>query len=107
MFYCILFYIIKKTIVNSCILFLEAALQRCSSVFCRGVLKTCSKFTGDDPYQSVISTKLLYNFIKITLRYECSPVNLPYIFRAPFPKDTSGGLLFKKCESCPDFVILS
>ena len=107
MFYCMLFYIIKKTLVNSCILFLQAALQRCSSVFCRGVLKTCSKFTGDHPCQSVISTKLLYNFIEITLRYEWSPVNSRYIFRAPFPKDISGGLLFKKCESCPDFVILS
>ena len=33
------------------------------------------------------------NFIEITLRYGCSPVNLLQIFRTPFPKNTSGGLL--------------
>ena len=32
-------------------------------------------------------------FIEISLRHECSPVNLLYIFRIPFPKDTSEGLL--------------
>ena len=33
------------------------------------------------------------NFIEIKLRYQCSPVNLQHIFRTPFPKNTSGGLL--------------
>ena len=33
------------------------------------------------------------NFIEITLRHGCSAVNLLYIFRAPFRKNTSGGLL--------------
>ena len=33
------------------------------------------------------------NFIKITLRYECSPVNLLHIFKTPFLKSSSGGLL--------------
>ena len=36
------------------------------------------------------------NFIEITLRYGCSPVNLLHIFRTPFPKSTSGWLLLKK-----------
>ena len=33
------------------------------------------------------------NFIEITLRHWCSPVNLLYIFRTPSGKDTSGWLL--------------
>ena len=35
------------------------------------------------------------SFIKITLQHGCSPVNLLHIFRTPFPKDTSGGLLLQ------------
>ena len=33
------------------------------------------------------------NFIEVTLWHGCSPVNLLHIFRKPFPKNTSGGLL--------------
>ena len=33
------------------------------------------------------------NFIEITLRHVCSPVNLLHIFRTFFPKNTSGELL--------------
>ena len=62
----------------------------------RGVLKICSKFTGEHPCRSVISIKLLYNFIEITLRHGCSLVNLLRIFRTPFYKITSGWLLLKK-----------
>ena len=36
---------------------------------------------------------LLCNFVEITLRHGCSPVNLLDIFRTLFPKNTSGGLL--------------
>ena len=57
------------------------------------VLKICSKFTGEHPCWSVIWIKLLCNFIEIALRYGCSHVNLLHIFRTPFPKSTSGGLL--------------
>ena len=32
------------------------------------------------------------NFIEVTLRHECSPVNLLHIFRTPFHKNTYGGL---------------
>ena len=35
------------------------------------------------------------NFIEITLQHRCSPVYLLHIFRTPFPKDTSGGLLLQ------------
>ena len=44
----------------------EAALQRCSDVL-----------------KSVVSIKLLCNFIEITLQHGCSPVNLLHIFRTP------------------------
>ena len=33
------------------------------------------------------------NFIEITLQHGCSAVNLMYIFRTPFAKNTTGGLL--------------
>ena len=39
--------------------------------------------------QSVILIKLQRNFIEITLRHGCSPVNLLHIFRTPFAKKTS------------------
>ena len=58
----------------------------------KGVLKTCSKFR-ENPCRSAISAKLLCNFIEMALRHGCSPVNLLHIFRTPFPKNTSGGLL--------------
>ena len=45
----------------------------------KGILKICSKFTGEHPWRSVISTKLL----EITFRHGSSPVNLLHIFRAP------------------------
>ena len=59
----------------------------------KGILKICSKFTGEYPCQSAISIKLLCNFIEITHRHGCSPINLLHIFRTPFPRDTSDGLL--------------
>ena len=63
-------------------------------VFCwKGVLKICSKFTGEHPCRSAISIKLLCNFIEIILPHGCSPVNLLHIFRTPFPKNTSERLL--------------
>ena len=34
--------------------------------------------------------QLLCNFIEVALRHECSLVNLLYIFKTPFPKNTSG-----------------
>ena len=56
------------------------------------VLKVCSKFTGEHPCQSAISIKLQSNFIEITFRHGCSPVNLLLISRTPFLKNTSGWL---------------
>ena len=55
----------------------------------KGVLKTCSKYAGEHPCQSVISIKLQSDFIEIAPRHRCSPVNLLHIFRTPFLKNTS------------------
>ena len=59
----------------------------------KGVMKICGKFTGEHPCRGTISIKLLSNFTEIALWHGCSPVNLLHIFRTPFPKNTSGGLL--------------
>ena len=50
----------------------------------KGVLKICSKFTGEHLCRSVIS---------ITLRHRCSPVNLLHNFRTTFTKSTSERLI--------------
>ena len=57
------------------------------------VLKICNKFTVQNPCQSVISIKLLCNFIEITFRHWFSPVNSQHIFKTPFTKNTPGRLL--------------
>ena len=62
----------------------------------KGALKICIKFTREHPCRSVISIKLLYNFSKIILWYECSPINLLHIFRTPFPENPTAGLLLKQ-----------
>ena len=68
--------------------------SNCSEVLLgKGVLKICSKFTGEYPCRSVISIKLQSSFIEITPRQRCSPVNLLHIFRTPFLKNTSGRLV--------------
>ena len=59
----------------------------------KAVPKICSKFTEGHPCRNAISIKLQSNFIKITHRHGCSPVNLLYILRTPFLKNTSGRLL--------------
>ena len=64
----------------------------------KGVLKICSKFTGEHPCRKVISIKLQSNFVEITLRHGCCPVNLLHIFRTPFSNEhlwvaTSGKLI--------------
>ena len=58
----------------------------------KDVLKICSKIYRRTR-QSVIFIKLPGNSIEITLRHECSPVNLLHIFRTFFPRNTSGWLL--------------
>ena len=57
----------------------------------KGVLKICSIFTREHPCRSAISIKLQSNFIEITLRHGCSPVNLLRIFRNFFLKTPLDG----------------
>ena len=59
----------------------------------KGVLKIYSRFTGEYLYRKMISIKLLCNFIETTLRHGCSTVNLLYVFRKAFRKNTSRQLL--------------
>ena len=66
----------------------------------KGVLKICNKFTGEHPCQSATSA----------LRHGYSLVNLLHIFRIPFLKNTSGGLLLHRENfgsnenNCSDFL---
>ena len=62
------------------------------------VLKIWSKFTGEHSCRNVISIKLQSNFIEITLRHECSPVNLLHIFRTPFPSNFNEITLRHRCS---------
>ena len=64
----------------------------------KDVVKICIKFTGEHPCRSAISINLQYNFIEITLRHGCFPVNLLHIFRTPFSKNTSGWLLLDQIQ---------
>ena len=58
----------------------------------KGVLKICSKFTGEHTYQGVISIKMLCNFIEITLQHGCSPWTIS-------PDNSHLGLLY-----CPQII---
>ena len=65
---------------------LHAKIRSSPSKFSqKGIMKTSSKFTGEHPCQSVIP--------HFTLRHGGSAANLLHIFRTPFPKNKSGGLL--------------
>ena len=70
----------------------------------RGVLrKRCSQSIQQiyrrAPMLKCNFNKVARNVIEILLRYGCSFVNLLIIFRTPFPKNTSGGLLLKNYKS--------
>ena len=60
--------------------------------------KICNNFTGEHHFQSVISIKLLCNFIEIALWHGWSRENLLHIFTAPFNKNNSGRLLLLSWE---------
>ena len=64
----------------------------------KGILKICSKCTGEHSCRSAISIKLQSSCFEITLWHGCSPVNLLHIFRTPFSKNTSGQLLLELPE---------
>ena len=68
--------------------------QPSRGVLSKSVLKIYSKFIGEHPCRSVISIKLLWNFIEIALWHGCSPVNMLHIFRTHFPKTPLDGYFF-------------
>ena len=57
----------------------------------KGVLKICSKFTGEHLFQCDFN-KVACNFFEIALWHGCSPAKLLDIFRTSFPENTSGWL---------------
>ena len=66
----------------------EAFLGKC-------VLKIYRKCTGEYPWRSAISIKLLCSFIEMTLWHGCSLVNLLHIFRNLFIRTALGGCFCK------------
>ena len=79
--------VIKKSI------FQEINLLKCSNTQkhpFRGVLR---KSFSENMHQMYSGIPMLFNFIEITLRNECSSVNLLHIFRTSFPRNTFRGLL--------------
>ena len=73
----------------------EAAIKSVLRKMCPEI---CRKITSEHPCGSVISIKLLWDFIEITLLHGCSPVNLLHSFRTPFLKNTYGRLLLSCLE---------
>ena len=71
----------------------------------KGVLKICSKFTGEHTCRSVISINLQSDFIEITLHHGWSPVNLLHIFRTPYLKNTSERLLLNGAVYHPRGIV--
>ena len=83
-FFCCIWRIESETVFLACLSFLKFHFQKQPS---RGVLrKRCSE-NMRQIYRRTPMPKC--NFIEITLRYGCSPVNLLLIFRTPFLKHTS------------------
>ena len=58
------------------ILYIEAALQRCS--YEKAPQKICRKSTGEHPCRSVTSAKPPCSFIEVTLQRGPSPTNPPH-----------------------------
>ena len=60
---------------GACIQILQTFRSSRPEVFLgKGVLKICSRFTGEHPCRSAISIKLPNNFTEIPLWHGCSPV---------------------------------
>ena len=76
----------KESMIQPCFQYLHYLYQYRSShpgVFLgKYVLKTCNKFRGEHPCQSLISNfnKVDSNFIEITLWHGCSPAYFPKTF---------------------------
>ena len=96
---------ILKTLGIQNLKYLFSFVQKPKVFLRKGILKICSKFTGEHPYRSVISIQLQSNFIEIAIRHEYSPVNLLLILRTPFRRNTSGRLLLFVAFSLTDLTL--
>ena len=83
-----LFPIKVRTLVQSVHIYCRSSNPE--DFFEKGVLKICSKFTGEPPCRNVISIKLFCNLLKSTWLFSCK---LLHIFTTSFTKNTSGWLL--------------
>ena len=83
----------SQNVLHVAVLKFQKQLSR--DVLIKRCFENMHKFTREHPCRKVISIKLLCYFTEIALWHECSPVNLLHIFRAPFPKNTSGRLPLK------------
>ena len=77
----------------------------------KGVLKICSKYTGEHSCRSTISIKLQRNFIEIWLRHGCSHVNLLHNFHNTFSYEhiwtaAFAWSFFEKIFNCSKPIIL-
>ena len=74
----------------------------------KGVKNWCEKLQQiyrRTPIPKCDFNKAASNFIEITLRHGCSPINLLHIFRTSFPKSASGRLLLKVLTDTDTAVI--
>ena len=72
--------IFNKELFARAVNYCKARSSRPGVFLRKGVLKICSKLTGEHPCRSAISIKLLYIFIEIALRHGYSPVNFQNTF---------------------------
>ena len=68
-----------------------AGIIKMATMFFKKTFKNSNKFKRLKNYVKIMQS----NFIEITFRHRCSPVNLLCIFRTPFPKSKSERLLLK------------
>ena len=89
---------VKKAVDVSIFQLTKSRSSRPDVFLRKSVPKICSKRTGEHPCPSVISIKLLCNFIEIIPRHGCSPVNLLHIFtqRKLFLRTPLGGCFCKR-----------
>ena len=94
--YLIYIYIFQRFLSNMHPRNMSVLSIQCRKHPLRGVLsKRCSE-NMQQIYKRTPMPKCDSNFIEITLRDVCSPINLQYVvFRTPFSKNTSGGLLLQ------------
>ena len=82
-----------KTLIDTAIMKTIGQKQPSRSVLKKWCFENMQQIYRRTPMTKCDFNKVASKFIKIALRHGCSPVNLLHIFKAPFPKNTSGRLL--------------